>query len=146
MCQKTEAPAQFYKIAVICHYTCANYSPNRYEHISTEMSTPQYHQQLRKRLANHGEPLSNADQKIGRLDRLTFIVGVLGPISTVPQVFTVFVHRNAAGVSAISWSLYVLFDIVWLTYGIVHKERAIIVTYSLCIVINGLVALGAILY
>jgi hypothetical protein len=39
-----------------------------------------------------------------------------------------------------------MFDIVWIAYGIVHREKLIVFTYCLWVVMNGLVALGAIVY
>ncbi len=104
------------------------------------------HQHARRRFYRNLEPFPHPNAGKRFLDRLIFVIGALGPISTVPQVYTIFAHRNAAGVSALSWSIYFLFSFVWVTYGIVHKERAIIFTYSLWIIMNGLVALGAVIY
>jgi MtN3 and saliva related transmembrane protein len=81
-----------------------------------------------------------------RFDRAMFVVGALGPISTFPQIYTIFFHHNASGVSAISWIIYTLLSIVWLIYGLVHKEKVIIFSNILWILMNSLVAIGAIIY
>ena len=48
--------------------------------------------------------------------------------------------------SIITWTANFLFSIVWVIYGVVHKEKSIVLTYALWILINGLIALGAFIY
>ncbi len=110
------------------------------------MNHEPHHPLIRKRIYRNLEPYPHPDPKKQFLDQLIFVIGALGPLSTLPQIYTIFAHKNAAGVSAFSWFAYFLFSIVWVVYGVVHKEKAIIFTYSLWILMNGLVALGAIIY
>ncbi len=110
------------------------------------MNSGLHHQHIRKRIYKNLEQFPNPNPKIRFLDRLIFVIGALGPIATIPQAYTIFAHHSAAGVSFFSWFVYFLFSIVWLVYGIVHKEKAIIFSYSLWIIMNGLVAFGAIIY
>ena len=78
------------------------------------------------------------------LDRFIFVVGLLGPVMTIPQLVNVWVLRETAGVSAISWASYAVFNLVWVTYGIVHREKPIIFTYVLWFFVNAAVALGTV--
>jgi uncharacterized protein with PQ loop repeat len=110
------------------------------------MNNALHHQHLRKRLYTNLEPFPHPNRGKRVLDRTVYVIGVLGPLSTIPQVYIIFAHHNASGVSALSWSIYFLFSTIWLVYGIVHKEKVLIVTYSLWIVMNALVALGALIY
>ena len=105
-----------------------------------------HHQHLRKRLYRNLEafPHPNATKRI--LDKVIFLVGALGPLSTIPQVYVIYATRDASGVSALSWFMYLIFSVIWVIYGVVHREKAIIFTYSLWILMNSLVAYGAILY
>ncbi len=105
-----------------------------------------HHQHIRKRIYKNLEQFPSPDSKKYFLDKLIYIVGVLGPLSTIPQIYTIFIEKNAAGVSVATWLIYFLFSVIWIVYGVVHKEKVIILTYSLWFVMNGLVALGAIIY
>lgn len=105
-----------------------------------------HHYHLRKRVYKIGEQLPNPDKWKRFLDSVIYIVGVLGPIMTLPQVFKIWVWHQAGGLSVISWGSYILFDIFWLMYGIAHKEKPIILTYASWILINSLVVSGVLLY
>lgn len=78
------------------------------------------------------------------IDRLVTAVAFIGPLTSLPQIIEIwFVDRNAAGVSVLTWSGFVLMAVVWLAYGIVHRQRPIIISNALWIVAQGLVVLGA---
>ncbi len=80
------------------------------------------------------------------LDRVIYVVGIVGPLFTIPQLIKIYYFQSASGVSVISWGAYALFDIPWILYGILHKERPITLTYILWFFFNALVFVGAILY
>lgn len=80
------------------------------------------------------------------LDVLVYISGILGPLATIPQVIQIYSTHNAAGVSVASWSLYALFDLPWVVYAIVHKERPLMICYILWFGFNASVAVGALIY
>ena len=105
-----------------------------------------HHRHIRERIYKNLEPFPHPDSFKRALDLMVYVAGVLGPIFGIPQIYTIYVHKNAAGVSAFSWGMFALFNIVWILYGIVHRERVITVTYSLWFVVNSLVAIGAIIY
>lgn len=73
-------------------------------------------------------------------------MGVIGPVMTLPQVYAVWVLKQAEGVSVLTWASYVGTNLFWIAYGLVHREKPIILTYCLWIIMNGSVALGAIVY
>lgn len=79
-------------------------------------------------------------------DRCIYIVGVFGPIMTIPQLIKIWVEKNAVGVSIVSWSGYLIAAIFWLIYGVIHKEKPIIFTYSLWIVFDIFIVIGVFLY
>lgn len=80
------------------------------------------------------------------LDRTIYVVGIIGPLFTIPQLVKIYYFQNASGVSAISWGAYTLLDLPWILYGVVHKERPITLTYILWFFFNGAVFVGALLY
>lgn len=80
------------------------------------------------------------------LDRITLVAGIIGPITVIPQIFDIYYRHNATGVSIASWLAPGILDIAFLFYGIVHKDKPITVTYTLWLLANFAVAIGAIIY
>ena len=80
------------------------------------------------------------------IDYLIYAVAILAPIMTIPQVLKIWVYQNASGISLISWTSYLIFAFVWLSYGIVHKEKPIIITNILWIIMKIFVVIGTIKY
>jgi uncharacterized protein with PQ loop repeat len=67
-------------------------------------------------------------------------------LMTVPQVLTIWVGHQAAGVSVVSWSAYLLSAILWFWYGLQKRDKNI---YLPCIGWAGLdtaVIVGAVIY
>ena len=104
------------------------------------------HLHLRKRISRALEPYPARSRWKRLLDRAVYMAGIVGPIMTIPQIALIYIGRDAAGVSPISWLAWMLLDIPWILYGLAHKERPIVTTYSLWLFCNGLVFIGALLY
>lgn len=80
------------------------------------------------------------------VDRLTYLVAAIEPIVTIPQVYLIFRDKTAEGIAISSWIGYQIFTLVWLWYGIVHKEK-VIIFYQLCwFVLQMIIIIGAIMY
>ena len=110
------------------------------------MTLVRHHQSLRRRMYKNLEPFPHPTALKRFLDRIIFVVGFLGPAFTIPQLWLIYGLHETAGVSVLSWGSYAAFNIVWILYGIVHKENAITFTYTLWFIVNSLVAVGALLY
>ena len=80
------------------------------------------------------------------LDHITFVVGIIGPFTVVPQIYTIFVNHSTDGVSLISWALIFTVTLPWVFYGLAHRDRSIIVSFTLWEIMNALVVLGILLY
>jgi len=80
------------------------------------------------------------------LDKLTLVAGVVGPFTVLPQVYQIFSTHQAAGVSALSWTLMFIVTAPLIFYGIAHKDKAIIASFILWEVVNLMVVVGAFLY
>lgn len=80
------------------------------------------------------------------LDKLTFIVGVIGPFTVLPQIYTIFSTKSAVGVSLATWLLIFIVTFPWILYGMAHKEKSIIVSFILWEVVNLTVVIGVLLY
>jgi len=77
---------------------------------------------------------------------VVYTVGILGPLFTLPQIAKIYLYQDAAGVSLISWAAFTVFDIPWIVYGYVHRERPIVITYILWLIVNAIVCVGVLLY
>lgn len=86
------------------------------------------------------------DKRIAFLDKLLVVVAVIGPLMTLPQIFKIYVNQNATGISVLSWAMYAFFNIPWILYGFVHKEKPIIISYVLGFTFNTIVVIGTFLY
>jgi len=104
------------------------------------------HLHLRKRKAAGLEPYPARDTWLRLLDRVVLVVGILGPLTAIPQIIKIYTLHNATGVSLYSWLLPAILDVPWVVYGIVHGERPIFVTYLLWIMANLLVVIGILMY
>ncbi len=105
-----------------------------------------HHYHKRKRVHKKLEPYPHPDKFKRFMDKAIYVVAILGPIMTLPQVINIWINKNASGVSVISWSSYVILSLFWLTYGILHKEKPIIFTSVLWIILDILIAVGAVIY
>jgi uncharacterized protein with PQ loop repeat len=79
-------------------------------------------------------------------NRLLGGMSVFTMLMTIPQVLTIWVGHEAAGVSIVSWSAYLLSAILWFWYGFQKHDKNI---YLPCVGWVGLdvaVIAGALIY
>ena len=82
----------------------------------------------------------------------TKLRGLLGGMSvftmimTVPQVLTIWVGHQAAGVSILSSSAYLVSALLWLWFGIRRHDRNIYLPCLGWIALDGAVIAGAVVY
>ena len=75
---------------------------------------------------------SNNDSYLGRL---VLIVAVIEPFMAIPQILEIFKNKNAGSVSLVTWFLYIFSTTIWFLYGIKIKDRPLIITGLLSILI-----------
>lgn len=80
------------------------------------------------------------------IDRLIYVVVIFGPIMNLPQLLKIWMYKDATGVSALSWSAFSIGSLIWLLYGIAHRDKPIIYMNTALMVIQALIATGTILY
>src|SRR3989338_160779 len=95
-----------------------------------------HHLNKRKRVHEKLEPYPHPDKLKRFMDQLVYFVGVLGIVMTIPQITNIWVEKNASGVSAISWSAYLVTAVVWTAYGVLHGEKPIIITSAVWIFLD----------
>lgn len=111
-----------------------------------DLSKVLHHYHVRKRVHENLEKFPSDEPRKRFLDKIIYFVGISGPVMTIPQVWEIWSKQDASGVSLISWGWYLLTAFIWLGYAIEHKEKPLIVTYLLWIVIEIFLVLGIILY
>jgi uncharacterized protein with PQ loop repeat len=67
-------------------------------------------------------------------------------LMTIPQVLTIWVGRQAAGVSVLSWSAYLASAVVWFWYGLSRRDRNIYLPCIGWILLDAAVIAGALVY
>lgn len=80
------------------------------------------------------------------IDSLAYIGGIMIPVMTLPQLWKIIETQSAQSLSLISWVSYLIGVILWLIYGISRKQRVIIVTYGLSVIIYSLVVIAILVF
>lgn len=75
-------------------------------------------------------------QQNSLIDWLALIVGVLQPLTTIPQIYLVYSSRDTSTVSLFMWTSYNVASIILLLYGIKHKLTPIIWAQSLWLLVQ----------
>ena len=86
------------------------------------------------------------------LPRETMMKRLLGALSiftlvmTVPQILTIWISHQAAGVSLLSWSAYGISALVWFWYGVQKRDPNIYLPCVGWVLLDGAVIVGAAIY
>ncbi|GIW05786.1 MAG: hypothetical protein KatS3mg060_0591 [Dehalococcoidia bacterium] len=80
------------------------------------------------------------------VDRGAVVVGIVAPLSTVPQIVQIYSSRSAEDLNLGTWGLFVAFGLFWLLYGAVHRSLPLILTNALWLICYGAVIFGAVVY
>jgi uncharacterized protein with PQ loop repeat len=63
-------------------------------------------------------------------------------LMTVPQALTVWLSRDASGVSLVSWATYLVSACLWFVYGIQKRDKTIYLACIGWIVLDAAVVVG----
>lgn len=73
------------------------------------------------------------------IDILGIVAGVLIIISFIPQLFTIIKNKRAKDISVLMYSILLIAQILWITYGIFKSDIQIIVTNAATTLITSLI-------
>ncbi|MFC1723194.1 SemiSWEET family sugar transporter [Nanoarchaeota archaeon] len=104
------------------------------------------HGMLHHHVKKRHEPYPHPEPVKRVVDKLVYLFAFLGPIMTLPQVWKIWSLKTAAGVSLLSWSWYLIAGGFWLAYGIMHKDKPIIITNVLYIILEIFIVIGIVVY
>lgn len=80
------------------------------------------------------------------MDKLIYAIGVFGGLVFIPQLLKVWVQGNIAGVSLLSWIGMFIGSIFWEAYGIIHREKPIIIINLMYAAIQILIVIGILIF
>lgn len=105
-----------------------------------------HHFHARKRIHQLHEDYPHPNKAKRFMDKAIYVVGIIGPLMTIPQLAKIWIEKNASGVSAASWTAYTVCAIFWLIYGFMHREKPIIITYAVWLLLDAAIIVGVALY
>jgi uncharacterized protein with PQ loop repeat len=91
-------------------------------------------------------PLTNAPPADTPLRRVLGGMSAFTMLMTLPQVVTIWVGHQAAGVSILSWSAYLVSALLWFWFGLRQHDRNIYLPCVGWIVLDSAVIAGAFVY
>jgi uncharacterized protein with PQ loop repeat len=80
------------------------------------------------------------------LRRLLGAMSVFTMLMTIPQVLSIWIGQQAAGVSIFTWSAYLVSAILWLWFGLQKSDKNIYLPCLGWIVLDLAVIIGVIIY
>ena len=106
------------------------------------MTHAHHHLHRRKRIHVRHEIYPHPNPWKRFLDRAVLFVGVAAPLMTFSQVWTIWTTKSAESISPATWGMYFIASIVWLIYGLAHRELPIVISNTLYVVATALVLVG----
>ena len=91
-------------------------------------------------------PAAHASHSETVLRRLLGGMYVFTMLMTIPQVWTIWVGHQAAGVSILSWSAYLVSAVLWFWFGIQQHDKNIYLPCVGWVGLDGAVIVGAVIY
>ena len=91
-------------------------------------------------------PAAHSSRSETLLRRLLGGMSIFTLLMTIPQVLTIWVGQQAAGVSVLSWSAYLLSAVLWFWFGIKQRDKNIYLPCVGWIGLDAAVIAGAVVY
>ncbi len=110
------------------------------------MNIGQQHIQARRQLFKNLQPFPSAQGLRRFFDYLMYTVGVLAPLALLPQVTQLYAHKDAAGLSLVTWTLLGSINVLWVIYAALHRAYPILLANIGMALLNFTIVLGIFLY
>ena len=85
-------------------------------------------------------------QPVSGLEKVLRGLSVFTMLMTVPQVLTIWIERNAGGVSLISWVSYLIAACLWFVYGLQKHDKTIYLACVGWVLLDLAIVIGVIVY
>lgn len=80
------------------------------------------------------------------INKAIYLVALIGPIMTLPQLYEIWINKTVAGVSLLTWGAYALVSFVWILYGVIHKEKPILISQTLLLILELSIVIGVLIF
>jgi uncharacterized protein with PQ loop repeat len=94
----------------------------------------------------HPKPPGEDVSSESNLDRVLGFMSIFTMLMTIPQVLTIWVGHQAAGVSVVSWSAYLVSAVLWFWYGLRKGDRNIYLPCVGWVGLDAAVIVGALVH
>ena len=105
-----------------------------------------YHFHKRKRIYQKYEPYPSSNKWKSFVDKSVYLIAIVSPIMTLPQLIKIWTEKSSQGLSIMTWGTYLIASSIWMVYGIIHKEKPIVFTNVLWIVLQTIIVIGVLMY
>lgn len=105
-----------------------------------------HHLRRRARVSSGLEPFPARSLLKRLLDRLMYGVAFAAPLALAPQIYQLYASRETGGLSFATWLLLAIVNFLWTLYGLVHKDRHLIIANGLLFICHIVLITGLILY
>jgi uncharacterized protein with PQ loop repeat len=95
---------------------------------------------------NPTPPVANASFSDKVMGRLLGSMSIFTMLMTLPQVLTIWVSHQAAGVSLLSWSAYLVSAVLWFWHGLRTQDKNIYLACVGWIVLDAAVVVGVLVH
>lgn len=89
---------------------------------------------------------SSRSEPVGGLERIVRLLSALTMLMTVPQILTIWIGGDAAGVSLVSWASYLFAACLWFIYGIQKRDKTIYIACVGWVLLDAAVVVGIIVH
>lgn len=79
------------------------------------------------------------------VDSLVYFSTAFGVAANIPQFMEIWVNKKVEGVSLVTWAGFCLGSLFWLLYGVIHREKPIIIANSLFVTVQFLIVAGLVI-
>jgi uncharacterized protein with PQ loop repeat len=80
------------------------------------------------------------------VDAFAYFFGIITPLFSIPQLYEIWHYKTAESVSLASWGAFTIASVFWVFYGLVHKEKPIIISQILWFVLQLFIVIGILMY
>lgn len=95
----------------------------------------------RLRLSHFLRPRTQAEL-LTLVERVVFVVGMINPLTAVPQLYQIWGLHAVAGLSLFTVSAALLMSVLWTAYGAMTRQTALWASSSLWVGMNGATVAG----
>jgi len=76
------------------------------------------------------------------IDSFAIPLALYGSLATVPQVYQVVFLKQTAGISLITFGMFLVGNLFWGSYGFYHKDKPILLSHATTGLLNALIVFG----